>query len=212
MRIAGVLLAAGTSQRFGGDKLLADLDGVPLLRWAAQHLAACGLDPLVAVVSSNRMARAAAIDGLGYRIVTIAEPERGQGRSLATGVGALTASCAGALILPSDMPDADAALLGNLTDAFAASGGRAIVHMQLAGQTGRQGRRPPVLWPSDLFGELEALDGDTGGRHVIERHVSRVLPVNLSAADAWKLDDIDTPEDLAACVTRRRERRRQELR
>ena len=47
--IAGILLASGASTRFGGDKLLATLDGRAVVRWSADALATA-VDDLIVVV------------------------------------------------------------------------------------------------------------------------------------------------------------------
>jgi CTP:molybdopterin cytidylyltransferase MocA len=50
--IAGILLASGASTRFGGDKLLASLDGRPVVRWSAEALIGA-VDTLVVVVRED---------------------------------------------------------------------------------------------------------------------------------------------------------------
>ncbi|MEO8463236.1 MAG: NTP transferase domain-containing protein, partial [Chloroflexota bacterium] len=47
-RITAIVLAAGQSTRFGGRKLTATLDGLPLLQHVLDALAAAGIsDPVV---------------------------------------------------------------------------------------------------------------------------------------------------------------------
>ena len=56
-----VIVAAGTSRRMGGDKLLAPLLGRPLLAWALEALAgASSVRHLVVVVAPERVAEMAA--------------------------------------------------------------------------------------------------------------------------------------------------------
>ena len=72
MRFAAVIAAAGSGSRAGGAKQWRTLAGRPLLRWAAEGLAAAGAEQLVAVVPAGDEARAeAALSGLpGVRVVT----------------------------------------------------------------------------------------------------------------------------------------------
>lgn len=58
-----------------------------------------------------------------------------------------------------------------------------------------QGRRGnPVVFPADLFGELAALTGDTGGGAVIRRHPERLRLVEAFSPN--ELLDVDNPEAL----------------
>lgn len=58
-----------------------------------------------------------------------------------------------------------------------------------------QGRRGnPVVFPADLFGELAALTGDTGGGAVIRRHRERLRLVEAFSPN--ELLDVDNPEAL----------------
>ena len=56
----------------------------------------------------------------------------------------------------------------------------------------------PVLWPNDTLGALARLEGDTGGRVLLDGHAELMDRVRLvEATDEWELADVDTPEDLA---------------
>ncbi|MEL7028064.1 MAG: NTP transferase domain-containing protein, partial [Pseudomonadota bacterium] len=66
MRVFGAVLAAGFSRRFGAlNKLMADLGGKPLLRWAAAALAEADLSARAAVMGAGAEGTEAALDGLG---------------------------------------------------------------------------------------------------------------------------------------------------
>ena len=49
MTTAGIVVAAGKGERFGGDKALVRLGGRPLWEWARDALAMAGADPVVVV-------------------------------------------------------------------------------------------------------------------------------------------------------------------
>ena len=51
-----------------------------------------------------------------------------------------------------------------------------------------------MIFPRDLFGELAALTGDTGGGAVIRAHPDRLALVEVSSPR--ELADVDTPADL----------------
>ncbi len=195
MKIAAVLLAAGASTRYGSaNKLLAMLDGKPLVRHAAENLAAAGLCDIVAVTGPDAEDIAAALAGLPVRTTANTRSSSGMGSSIAIGIGALGQDPAGALIVPGDMPNIRPALIAALVAAFATHGGERAVYPVLP--DGRQS--PPVLWPRALFPELAALDGPQGGKLLLQRSGGIAVPVG----DARLLADVDTPDDLASAAHR----------
>lgn len=199
MRVAAILLAAGASRRFGAaDKLLATLDGVPLVRRTADVLAAAGIDTILAVVDPANAAVARALEGTRATLVPNPRHAAGMGASIAAGVRALPAAIEGALVVPADMPALSTHLLARIRAAFGEHQGRAIVHpVDAAGI-----QRNPVLWPRRHFHRLAALDGEAGGKAILAAYAGEAIGV---AADSeHELDDIDTPEELAAWTERHR--------
>src|ERR1043166_9769001 len=86
--IAGVLLAAGGARRFGSQKLLARVDGEPLVRRSASVLAGA-VDKLLVVVGHEREAVREALAGVPAAIVVNHHWPEGQSTSLRAGVEAL---------------------------------------------------------------------------------------------------------------------------
>jgi molybdenum cofactor cytidylyltransferase len=181
--IAGILLAAGRSSRFGGrQKLLQPWQGEPLVRRAARGLIDSNLAPVVAVVSSDpRFAEALA--NLPLTMVQNPEPEHGISQSIAIGVGALPAASEAVLIAVADQPYLSSDALGQLIRAF--SPGRIVVP-----RYGNHRGNPPVF-DRRFFPELLRLRGDRGGQVVIAAHPEAVSEVSLLATMG---DDIDRPE------------------
>ena len=198
MKLAAIILAAGRSRRFGSaDKLLAPFGDAPILRRTTIAVVRSGFFDIVVVTGMVNHERRAAVADLGVRFVTNTDADDGQARSIAWGIGALATECEGAMIVPADMPALTPALLLRAIDAFETWRGERIVHFAIDGAL-----RPPVLWPRALFGELAALRGDGGGRNVVARHASLAQAIDISADAAWRLDDIDTHDDLVALAAR----------
>jgi molybdenum cofactor cytidylyltransferase len=184
--IAGILLAAGQSTRFGRQKLLEPWRGEPLVRKTARTFLEAGLRPLVAVVSSDpRLVEALA--GLALTTVENAHPENGISSSIAIGLRALPETTAGALIGVGDQPYVTAAAIEELVRAF--SPGRIVVPCW-----GDHRGNPPVF-DRRFFDELVALEGDRGGQRVIAAHPDAIIEVRFAAGLG---DDIDRPEDWPA--------------
>jgi molybdenum cofactor cytidylyltransferase len=178
-RTALVLLAAGRSRRFDGDKLAEPFLDKPLAYHVVTALENVPFLTRIAVVSDTSLDFAA----LGYRVEENPDPSRGQARSLCHGV--MVAKEAGAdavLVALADMPRVTAAHIYRLFDA--ADGLDSIV----ASSNGAQ-PCPPALFGSHLFDQLLDLEGDQGARELIRRgHHVVTSPAELV--------DIDTRADL----------------
>ena len=189
--VSAVLLAAGSSRRFGSDnKLLAGIGGKPLIRHGAEALAAAGFAELIVVTGPDAAQVQEALTGLAVRFVHNAHYLDGMGGSVAAGIRAVAPASAGALVSPGDMPRLEPALIAGLVAAFASAGGDRIVYPCLPDGS----QRNPVIWPRRLFGELAALTGETGAKSILQAHASETIRVE-AAADSFL--DIDTREDLA---------------
>lgn len=182
--VAGILLAAGRSQRAEGtNKLLATLGGRPLVRIAAENALASGLLRLVVVTGHMQGQVRDALSGLDVDIVHNPDFAEGMGGSIRTGVQALPAAAEAAMILLADMPDVDAAAIDRLLAAYRPDAGRAIIVATHAGQRGN-----PVLFDRIFFDRLARLDGDRGARGLVDDHAGLVGEVEIGAAAARDLD------------------------
>lgn len=187
-----VLLAAGISSRFGDDnKLLALIDGVPLVRGVAEQLVASRVAGVVVVTGFEAGKVRDALAGLGIQFANNPEHAEGLASSLRCGVAALPKESAGAMIVLGDMPGITTELIDNLINTFRQSGSRKIVYPTRKG--GQQGN--PVIWPSGYFEDLKLLTGDFGAKHLIGANEADTLEVPVDADDS--LRDIDEPGDLA---------------
>jgi molybdenum cofactor cytidylyltransferase len=181
--IAGILLAAGQSTRFGRQKLLEPWRGEPLIRKTARCFLDAGLRPLVVVVSPDpRLIDA--LSGLPLMTVENAHPETGISGSIAVGLRALPETTDAALLGVADQPYLTAEVIAALMKAFSA--GRIVVP-----RWGDHRGNPPVF-DRGYFSDLLALDGDQGGQRVISAHADAVIEVPLAARFG---DDIDRPEE-----------------
>ncbi|WP_122089215.1 nucleotidyltransferase family protein [Halalkalicoccus subterraneus] len=185
--VVGVVLAGGTSSRFGEEnKLLADLDGEPLVHHAVRTLLRAELAAVIVVVGYEAEAVRTALADLDVRVVRNPGYEAGLSTTVAAGIRAV-GDAAGVVFLPGDMPAVDPATVNRLLDAYRAGLGTALA----AAYDGQRGN--PVLFDRNHFDELLAVEGDVGGRPVLmESGDSALVDVN----DPGAVIDIDTLEDL----------------
>ncbi|MFC7157245.1 NTP transferase domain-containing protein [Halomarina halobia] len=188
--VAGVVLAAGTSSRFGaGNKLLAELDGEPLVRRAVRTLLDATLGRVIVVLGHESASVREALSDLDVPFVENPRYEAGQSTSVRAGVRAVAETDAtAAVFLSGDMPFVDPETVDRLVEAYSLGVGDAIA----AAHAGRRGN--PVLFDRRHFDALRGIEGDVGGRSVLLGSDAAAL---LDVDDPGVTTDVDTPNDLA---------------
>jgi molybdenum cofactor cytidylyltransferase len=180
-----VLLAAGRSSRFDGDKLAAPFLGKPLAFHVVTALERIDFAVRIAVVSNTALDFAAH----GYQIAANPDPALGQARSIQIGVAlSIAAGVDAVLVALADMPRVTAEQCRRLFDASAGAD-------TLVASSDGVRPMPPALFGRGHFADLMTLDGDQGARVLLQsgRHV---------VADPQELVDIDTRADLDALRAR----------
>lgn len=180
MNISAIVLAAGSARRFGSDKLVADLDGKPLFQHVLDRLGGFGFHEVVVVLRPG-----SGLSTPGLRRIENARADDGIGHSLALGVSSLK-PCAAAFVILADMPFLPAGIFRLLADALP---GHDIVLPRHNGQAGH-----PVLFSHVCFPDLQRLEGDRGGRALIDSCTYRVNFIDTDSDGV--LRDIDRPADL----------------
>jgi molybdenum cofactor cytidylyltransferase len=191
-RIGALLLAAGQSRRMGGpNKLLAEVDGTPMVAYVARRLLASRARPIIAVLGNQADAVDSALGKLPAERVRNPEFAGGLSTSLKRGIAALPPDLDGTLVCLGDMPMISGRHIDHLIAAFNPLEGRAIIVPTRRGKRGN-----PVLWSKRFFPEMAELSGDVGAKHLIGEHAELVAEVEMD--DDAILIDIDTPEALEA--------------
>lgn len=185
--MAGLLLAAGSGQRFGGPKALLDTGSGPWVVSALQVLGGC--DETVVVIGAAAE-RVAAVLPAGTRTVRNPSHAGGMGSSLAVGLTALDGGVDAALVMLVDLPDVTRGVADRLIRyAQNCSDGRAL--LARAAYAGHPGH--PVLIGRDHFdGVLAGAAGDAGARDYLQSHP----PVLLECGDIGGGRDVDTRDQL----------------
>ncbi|HUA49646.1 MAG TPA: nucleotidyltransferase family protein [Solirubrobacteraceae bacterium] len=184
--ICGLILAAGAGTRFGErSKLLAELDGRPLLQHAvAAQCAVPELERVAVVLGASADEILERVDFMRAEPVVCERWQEGQALSLRRGIEYLTddgAEVRKVIVTLGDQPRMTPELIARLVGE--PPGTRATY-------AGRPGH-PVVLGPVQMRA-IAALRGDQGAREVL-----RGGPT-IECGDLRAALDVDTPEDLEA--------------
>lgn len=187
--VHGVVLAAGASTRFGKhNKLLAEVDGESLVRHSARTFVEADLEGVTVVLGYDAERVRAALADLPVAFEHNPAYERGQSTSVRVGVRTATQAGAKAVVIGlGDMPDVDTATVKKLVSAYGAGVGSALA-AACGGQRGN-----PVLFDSQHFEALTAVEGDAGGRSILLDAEDATL---VETGNPGVMRDIDRPEEL----------------
>ncbi len=188
MSVAGIVLAAGRSQRFGGEtKQLLDFGGEPVIRRVAREACRSVLAEVVVVVGHRAAAVEAALARLPLCAVRNSRYREGLSQSIAVGIGSIDSEAQAALFMTADQPFLSSEVINRIASRYTQTGAAIVVPCF-------QGRRgSPVLFERMLFADLRALRGDRGGREIIRRCPELVEVVELESGRP--LEDMDAPAD-----------------
>lgn len=184
--VAGIILAAGESSRYGKPKQLLSFHGEPFVRVVAKTALAAGLSPVVVVSGANADAVEAVVADLDVVIIRNADWEKGQASSIRAGLAPIPAPGVGAAIfLLADQPQVTRHVLEALKSRHA-EGLFPIVAPLIADRRGN-----PVLFDQVTFADLLKLDGDVGGRTLFRDYAVEYIPWH----DEHLLFDVDNEDD-----------------
>lgn len=189
-----VIMASGLGTRFGSNKLMANLDGAPLIAHVVR--ATDGLfAKRVAVTRHKDVAQLCR--SLGVEAILHDEPLRSD--TVRLGMQAMD-GCDTVTFIQADQPLISANTLAALLHG-------AEAHPELIWRVSFQDTPgAPVLFPAWAFDELRTLPPGKGGGFVAKAHAQRVRCVE--AASEWELFDVDTVQDLEALQAHIEQRRR----
>jgi len=206
-RVAGIILAAGESARFGKTKQLLDWKGKPFVRAVTMTALEAGLAPVIVVTGANaEKVESAVKEDLNVITVRNKDWKSGQGSSIKAGVSFLPQirqedfsddsklssvgfgegwdGVGAAIFLLTDQPQITTSILRALIQRHA-EGLFPVVAPMVMDQ-----RANPVLFDRETFADLLTLEGDIGGRAIFHKYRVEYLPWH----DNRLLLDVDTPE------------------
>jgi len=191
--ISLVLLAAGKSTRFPGNKLLHQYRGEAIVHRIARIALASKADEVVVVTGHQSRLIKQALEDLSsshrLRFVFNRSYGHGMSSSVRAGVAAVSSSAEAAMFLPADVALGNPRAINALVDCFSECKPRIAV----VSYGGRRGH--PILFRRDMFSEVKHIREENQGlKALVRRYSGEVRDVQV--AEGAVLTDIDTPGDL----------------
>lgn len=189
-RVTAVIMAAGEGRRFGGAiKQLAPWHDKTLIRHIVDLVELSRADEVQIVLGANADIIRAQLGELGprTRIRLNASWAEGMSTSVLTGLAQSEVRPNAAIFVNVDQPGIHPELIDQLIDRHRRTA-TLIVAPRFQNMRGN-----PVLWDRSLFGELQTLRGDVGGREILRQHWRDINWVELNSEE--ELTDTDTPEE-----------------
>lgn len=189
--VAIIILAAGMSRRLGRPKQALPLGGEPIVAHVGRRARQSKAHRVMAVVGGAREETMMALEDIVDEIIVNNDYAAGQGTSIAAGIryldstSHLLGACEAVIFLLADQPGIDPATIDAAIEAW--EQGAHIVMTQY-----RDHAAHPVLFDRTFWPELAKLEGEQGGKVVIDRHRDDVVFVTVEA-DAPR--DVDTEAD-----------------
>ena len=183
--IAGVILAAGGSARFGAPKLGLTWRGKSFIDNILETASNCELSPIELIINNAYSHLFQYNQNNNITIHQNLNWKEGQSSSIRLGVESLPKEVGGAVFFLGDQPHIPGRLVQELVSRHACTHADVIAPLV----DGRRGN--PVLFDRSTFKDLERLTGDVGGRAIFSKHLVEYVPWH----DASILLDVDTPED-----------------
>jgi molybdenum cofactor cytidylyltransferase len=189
-RVAAIVLAAGESRRFGFPKQLLPWREKTLLKHVVDVVLGSSVEDTSVVLGYRAEQIGALLKDRPVRLVINEDWEKGLSSSVKAGLQALPANYEACLFLLGDQPNITTELISTILNRYR----RTLAAILAPSYRGLRGN--PALFVRSLFPELLTLEGDRGGREVIQRHQDELETVEVEKENIFL--DIDTVADYQA--------------
>ena len=193
--VAGIILAAGKSERMGRPKALLPYQGSCFLRHVLTEAADSNLTDVKVVLGHHAEAILQALSEVRPRTLFNPDYEQGQLSSLKCALKQLDLTgLTGFMVFLIDHPMIHRGLVDQLIEAFSQNEALIVI------PSFQHRRGHPVIFAVELFDELLAAPLDQGAASVVRKHQHEIL--HLEVDEPGVLVDVDTPEAYEKYVVR----------
>jgi molybdenum cofactor cytidylyltransferase len=184
MPVVAIVPAAGKAERFGGEKLVVDIKGEPLLNWTLWSLLDGGVGKVVVVTAPGADFRNVKLTtDPRVLLVVNTDPSRGMLSSVQTGLSVVSGDPL--LFLPADMPFINSSTVTAITTAC-------IRRQRVIVPVHHERRGHPIAVPGILRRQILSAPPDA----TLKDALGDAERIELPVSDAGILRDVDRPADL----------------
>ena len=183
--IAGIILAGGGSKRLGRPKQLLDWFGKSFINQVIKVAINVNLNPVIVVTGACYQEVEKNIENKNVIITRNLNWQSGQSSSIIKGIIALSSKSQAFLFLLCDQPQVPEELITEIMKKSSSEDAEIV--------TTRVGNKtcPPILFKPNCISELLALEGDKGGKELIDKFKT----ATVDWEDRRILLDSDTNDD-----------------
>ena len=181
-KYALILLAAGNSIRYEGNKLLDVIDGKPMYRYICDEVCELSMQKII-VTQYEQIAEYGR--NHGFKVIYNPNPERGISGSIRLGVESAN-KAEGYLFAVCDQPNIKKESIINIVR-LAEKTSKGIV-ASVVSCKGREHYANPNFFSAKYRQELLELTGDRGGKQIIKKHSNDVAKYRITDVEAQDID------------------------
>ncbi|OGO79405.1 MAG: molybdenum cofactor cytidylyltransferase [Clostridiales bacterium GWB2_37_7] len=182
--ISAIIMASGYSKRMKKDKLFLEYRGKTLIQNTIDNVLKCGFKQIILVAREREILQLGKENAIC--VIENKNADKGMSESIKLGL-AYTDDCDGYMFFTIDQPLLNTSIINKLIEFFEQDKKYIIVpHYR-----GRRGS--PVIFSKKFKQDLMNLEGDIGGRKIIDGCLEEVRFVDID--DEKVLFDVDTQKD-----------------
>lgn len=191
--VAAVVLAAGVGSRCGRNKLLVEKDGEPMFLRALNAAVKSKASPVFLITGYQADIMEEYVEDIDVNVLQNPGFRAGVRTSIALGLKSVPNFCAGAVLIPADMPNITPEHINKMIDVFQKEDGKCLVVSAYDGS-----KQNPVLWSKELFDYADIVPENAAIRPVFMEHADYTHTVSVK--NAAEIFDINFPSDIESLL------------
>jgi len=186
--ISLIILAAGLSSRFSGNKLLAKISGTSIISKVVEESLKSNVDEVIVVLGHDSERISSVLTNYGCKLIYNSDYRSGQSSSVKAGVKSISPESQSVMILPGDV----ALVTSNDINKIITDSNQNKNSIVCASFNNKMGH--PILFKKSLFSEILLIDEKGFGlKSVVTTHSDDILKVEIGSNRI--LIDFDTVDD-----------------
>lgn len=187
MKIGAIILAAGSSKRMGEPKLLLPVKEKPMFLHAVERAIESNLSPIHVVAGKYITQIERELIGLPVYTSFNKDYDKGMSTSLKLGIALVTGLCDAVIIFLADQPLVPLTVIESIKAKYMKCKSK-IIRPKYNSVPGH-----PILFDGSLFSDFIFIEGDSGGKTIIERYKTELEWLEFEEEEWGR--DIDTREE-----------------